>query len=159
MHGTPMLKQLLKVMLVVTVSSTALVGADPQIGTWILNTAKPKWRPGPIPKSQIITIWREGDWTVLKVEGTDSTGKAVVPSLTRYKEDGHAHSIDDGTATATVKKISDSEYDVEEKSLTTVSWLNRHNTYSKDGKVRTSRVTGVNSKGDKIDRLLIFDRR
>src|SRR5262245_242549 len=154
----PMLKQLFKVILAVTISSTALVGADPQIGTWILNTAKSKWHPGPIPKSQIITIWWEGDWTVLKVEGTDSSG-TVVPSLTRYKEDGEAHPIDNGTATVTVKKVSDYEHHVVEKSLNTTSRIDRHNTYSKDGKVRTSRVTGVNSKGEKIDRLLIFDRR
>ena len=154
-----MLKRLFKVMLAVTISSTALVGADPQIGTWILNTAKSKWHPGPVPKSQILTFWREGDWTVLKMEGTDSSGKPVVPSLTRYKEDGEAHPIDNGTATATVRKVSGYEYHVMEKSLNTTSWLDRHNTYSKDGKVRTSRVTGVNSKGEKIDRLLIFDRR
>ena len=104
-------------------------------------------------------IWREGDWTVLRVEGTDSSGKPVVPSLTRYKEDGEAHPIDNSTATATVRKISDYEYHVVEKSRNTTSWLERHNTYSKDGKVRTSRVTGVNPKGEKIDRLLIFDRR
>lgn len=158
MHRTRMLKQLFKVMLAVTISSTAMVGADPQIGTWILNTAKSKWHPGPMPKSQIITIWREGDWTVLKVEGTDSSGKPVVPSLTRYK-DGEAHPIDNNTATATVRKISDYEYHVVEKRLNTTSWLDRHNTYSKDGEVRTSRVTGVNPKGGKIDRLLIFDRR
>ena len=79
--------------------------------------------------------------------------------MTRYKEDGEAHPIDNGTATATVRKISDYEYHVVEKSLNTTSWLDRHNTYSKDGKVRTSRVTGVNPKGEKIDRLLIFDRR
>ncbi|MEO8053300.1 MAG: hypothetical protein ABI833_23105 [Acidobacteriota bacterium] len=108
----------------------------------------------------MITIWREGDWTVLKVEGTDSGGKPVVPSLTRYKEDGKAHPIDNnGTATATVRKISDYEYRVVEKSVNTTSWLDRHNSYSKDGKVRTSRVTGVNPKGEKIDRLLIFDLR
>lgn len=137
-----------------------MVGADVQIDTWVLNTAKSKWHPGTIPKSQMITIWREGDWTVLKVEGTDSGGKPVVPSLTRYKEDGKAHPIDNnGTATATVRKISDYEYRVVEKSVNTTSWLDRHNSYSKDGKVRTSRVTGVNPKGEKIDRLLIFDLR
>jgi hypothetical protein len=154
-----MLKQLFKVMLAVAISSTAMVGADVQIGTWVLNTAKSKWHPGPIPKSQIITIWREGDWTVLKVEGTDSSGQPVVPLFTRYKEDDEAHPIDNGTAIATVRKISDYEYHVVEKNLNTTSWLDRHNSYSKDGKVRTSRVTGVNPKGEKIDRLLIFDRR
>jgi hypothetical protein len=154
-----MLKHLFELMLVVTVSSTALAGADAQIGTWILNTAKSKWGPGPIPKSQTITIWREGDWTVLKVEGTDSSGKPIVPSLTRYKEDGETHPIDNGTATATVRKITDYEYHVVEKSLNTTSWLDRHNTYSKDGKVRTSHVTGVTAKREKIDRLLIYDRR
>src|ERR1700752_2455257 len=151
-----MLKQLFKMMLAASISSTAMVGADVQIGTWILNTAKSLWHPGPIPKSQIITIWREGDWTVLKVEGIDSSGKPVVPSWTRYKEDGEANPIDNGIATATGRKISDYESHVVEKSLNTSSWLERHNTYSKDGKVRTSRVTGVNPKGEKIDRLLIF---
>ena len=154
-----MLKQLFKAMFAVAISSTAMAGADVQIGTWVLNTAKSKWRPGPIPKSQIITIWREGDWTVLKVEGTDSSGQPVVPLLTRYKDDDEAHPIDNGTATATVRKISDYEYRLVEKSLNTTSWLDGHNTYSKDGKVRTSRVIGVNPKGEKIDRLLIFDRR
>lgn len=155
-----MLNQVLKVIIAVTIWSTAMVGAEPQIGTWVLNASKSRSHVGPIPKSQIITIWQEGDWTLLKVEGKESSGKAVVPSVTRYKEDGEAHPIDNGTATATVTKISDYEYHVVEKSLTTTSsWIDRHNTYSKDGKVRTSRVTGVNPKGEKIDRLLIFERR
>ena len=154
-----MLKRCFKVMLAVTISSTLLVGADPQIGTWVLNTAKSKWHPGPVPKSQILTFSREGDWTVLKMEGTDSTGKPIVPSFTRYKEDGEAYPIDNGTATATARRVSDYEYRVTEKSLSTTSRIDRHNTYSKDGKVRTSRVTGVNAKGEHIDRLLIFDRR
>src|SRR5262245_56414146 len=91
-------------MLAVTISSTAMAGSrPPDWHTWTLNTAKSKWDPVPIPKSQIITIWREGDCAVLKVEGTDSSSKPVVPSLTRYKEDGEA---DNGTATTTVRKIS-----------------------------------------------------
>jgi hypothetical protein len=69
------------------------------------------------------------------------------------------HTAWNGKATATVRKISDYEYRVVEKSLNTTSWLDRHNTFSKDGKVRTSRVIGVNPKGEKIDRLLTFDRR
>ncbi len=154
-----MLKQMLKVILAVTIWSAAMVGAEPQIGRWVLNASKSRSKGGPIPQSQIITIWREGDWTVLKVEGKDSSGKAIVPSVARYKEHGEAHPIDNGTATATVTKISDYEYHVLEKSLTTTSWIERQNTYSKDGKVRTSRVTGVNPKGEKIDRLLIFERR
>jgi hypothetical protein len=92
------------------------------------------------------------------VEGTDSSGQPVVPLFTRYKEDDEAHPIDNGTAIATVRKISDYEYHVVEKNLNTTFWLDRHNSYSKDGKVRTSRVTGVNPKGEKIDGLL-FDRR
>jgi hypothetical protein len=121
-----MLKQLFKVMLAVAISSAALVGADPQIGTWILNTAKSKWHLGPALKSHIITIWREGDWTVLKIEGTDSSGKPAVPSLVRYKEDGEAHPIDNGTATVTVKKVSDYEHHLIERSLNTTSRLDRH---------------------------------
>ena len=154
-----MLKRIFKAMLAVTISSTALVAADPQIGTWILNTAKSKWHLGPVLKSQMITIWREGDWTVLKIEDTDSSGKPVVHSLIRYKEDGEAHPIDNGAATVSIRKFSDYEQHVIENSLNTTSRLERHNTYSKDGKIRTSRVTGVNPKGEKIDRLLIFDRR
>src|SRR5262245_10075665 len=100
----------------VMLSLIALLGAEPSVGKWVLNTSKSKWYPGPVPKSQVITIWREGDWTLLKVEGTDASGKRVASSLSRYKEDGAPHPIDDGTATATVKKVSDHEYYVTEKS-------------------------------------------
>src|SRR3954447_18375686 len=49
--------------------------ADPAIGTWKLNTAKSKYVPGPMPKSNVITITAAGAGYHVTANGEDAAGK------------------------------------------------------------------------------------
>ena len=58
-------------------------GQSPFVGTWQLNAAKSKFNPGPVPKSQTVTIGDDGKVTV---EGVRSDGTSENWSYTYMKD-------------------------------------------------------------------------
>jgi len=62
--------------------SVAARAADPQSGTWKLNTAKSSYSPGPAAKSITLTIWAEEKSVKVHSEGIDGAGKATKVDFT-----------------------------------------------------------------------------
>ena len=44
-------------------AGVALAQSDPSVGTWKLNLTKSKYSPGPLPKSNTVTIAAVPNWT------------------------------------------------------------------------------------------------
>jgi hypothetical protein len=142
------------------VATTFLFAAtDPILGTWKINNSKSKFNPGPGPKSVTTTYTQDGDWIVGKTVGISGDGSSF-ERTNRYKLDGQSYPFDgpSGPGKITLKKIDDltTESTVQlDAGGTTTS----RTVFSKDLKTRTQTVTGVNSKGQKLNHVVVSDRQ
>ena len=136
-----------------------LAGADPILGTWKMNIAKSKFSPGPAPKDVSSTYSQEGDWIVMKTEGTDSEGKPI-SRTNRVKRDGNEYPFDgpNGPGKITIKQIDDYHSESVMK-LDGGGTITSRLEISKDGKTRTQTSTGTNSKGQKVNSVVVFERQ
>ncbi len=133
--------------------------ADPAIGTWKLNVAKSKYSPGPPPMSATITYEETADGIKRTGESADAEGKKTSFEYTA-KYDGKEypvsgsdefdmitlHRVNDRTTQATLKK-----------SGKVVSSAQR--VVAKDGKEMTLRITGTNSKGQKMKNVAVYEKQ
>ena len=142
-----------------TVGAAWADGLSAIAGTWQLNVAQSKFAPGTEIKAQTRVYVVNGDEVKQTTESIDARGNAVHGQWTAHydgkdyplKGNPDANTIavmqtGDLTAKSTLKKDG--------KVVQTVE-----RTLSKDGKTCTFRYQGVNSKGEKIDNLLVFDRK
>ena len=136
-----------------------LAGADPILGTWKMNIAKSKFSPGPAPKDVTSTYSQEGDWIVMKTEGTDSEGKPI-SRTNRVKLDGNEYPFDgpNGPGKITIRQIDDYHSESVMK-LDGGGTITSRSEISKDGKTRTQTSTGTNSKGQKVNSVVVFERQ
>jgi hypothetical protein len=147
-----------RLVLSLSLGALTLAAADPIIGTWKMNVAKSKISPGPAPKSVTSTYTMDGDWVVLKTTGVDSDGKPIARN-NRVKWDGKQYPYDgpNGRGQIAVTKIDDHTT----QSVTTLDGggkITTRTVISQDGKTRTQTSTGVNSKGQKVNSVAVFDR-
>ncbi len=128
-------------------------------GTWELNVAKSRFTPGTEIRSQIRTYEIQGDEVKQSTDSVDHQGRPVHSQwVARY--DGKDYPLDDNPDADTIAIKQTGE-------LTAVTSLKKNGkvvqtvtrTLSADGKTCTFEYKGTNSKGQKIDNLLVFDRR
>lgn len=154
-----MLKTACRFMMTLAAATVLFAAADPIVGTWKLNVAKSKFSPGPAPKSSTTVYTQEGDWLVLKTVGVTGDGTPI-DRTNRFKMDGGSYSYNgpSGPGKISVKRIDDrtveSTIQLDAGGSTTSRTV-----YSKDGKTRTQTVTGVNSKGEKLNHVIIYERQ
>lgn len=155
-----MLKHTRRVMFGLTAAACLLsAAADPIVGTWKMNVAKSKFSPGPAPKSSTTTYTQEGDWLVVKSVGVNSAGEPV-NRTNRFKTDGGSYTYTgpNGPGKISVKKVDEHTY-VSTTTLDAGGSTVGRSVYSKDGKTRTQTVTGVNSKGEKLNHVIVYERQ
>jgi hypothetical protein len=70
--------------------ATAATAADSVVGTWMLNTAKSTFDPGPAVKSQTRTYMEDADGISVTVTGAAADGSAISQQST-FKYDGKAY--------------------------------------------------------------------
>ena len=146
-------------LLVVALSASAIWAADASIGTWKLNVAKSTFRPGPPPvaetriykaqpkgvRTTVTTTWADRTSTTVEypanydgkdypVEGSRDVDAVV---LTR---------MDDFTSGATLKHAG-KEIGVARRVV------------SRNGKTMTISYKGVNTRGDRVDNVVVYDRQ
>ena len=132
---------------------------DPFAGTWALNVAKSTFAPGPAPKSGQAFIASSGDNVKLIHEGVTSTGAAA-----RWEylanHDGKEYPMT-GSPDADVvilKRISGSSVESTYKKDGKVTLVNTR-TVSADGKTMTVTVKGTNAQGQKVNNVLVYEKR
>jgi hypothetical protein len=132
---------------------------DPELGTWILNSAKSTYDPGPPLKSQVRTVEKAGDGQRLCSEIETADGIRAVVGYTA-KFDGkdypvtgspYGHTVvlerlDSHTVKAIVKKSG-------ELVLTDTRVV------SNDGKVLTITQVGMSLNGQPMYNVLVYDRK
>ena len=133
--------------------------ADPLNGTWELNLAKSKYDPGPAPKKQTRTYEVAGDTVKYTAKGIDAAGK---PTLVEHKAtyDGKDYPLTGSPEADTIslKRIDGSTSEATLKKAGKVVTVNTR-VVSKDGKVMTVTGKGTNAKGEKVNNVLVFDKR
>jgi hypothetical protein len=142
-----------------SLGALTLSAADPVLGTWKMNVAKSKFSPGPAPKAITSTYTQDGDWIVIKTEGTESAGQAVNRE-NRYKMDGQEYPFEtaQGKGTISINKIDDHTGEAVLK-FPGGHTINSRSVISKDGKTRTMTSRGTNAKGEKVTSVVVWERQ
>ena len=134
-------------------------GLQALAGVWDLNVGKSRFTPGTEIKAQRRVYEVKGNEVKQSIDSIDAQGRAVHnQSTARY--DGQEHPLDDNPDANTIA--------VEQTdALTGVTTLRKNGkvvqtvtrTISDDGNTLTFRYEGTNAKGQRIDNVLVFDKR
>ena len=138
---------------------THAAGLQSLAGVWELNVSKSRFTPGTEIQSQTRTYEVNGNRVKQSIESVDSQGRHLRnTSVIHY--DGKDYPLDDNPDADTIAAK-------ETGALTAVTVLKQDGkvvqtvtrTLGADGKTCTFEYKGTNSKGQKIDNLLVFERR
>ena len=134
---------------------------DPAAGTWHVNVAKSKYDPGPAPKSNVVVIEVAGDVIKVTTKGVAADGS---PTATSYSAslDGKDSPVQvTGTQdydTIALKRINPNRIEGTRKLKgKAVQTYTRE--VSKDGKTLTVTTTGTNAKGEKINNVVVYEKK
>jgi len=133
--------------------------ADASVGTWKLNVAKSTFRPGPPPaaetriyqsqpegvKTTVTTTWADRKTTTVEYPA-NYDGKDYPVSGSRDIDAVALTRVDDFTSAATLKHAG-KEIGVARRVV------------SPDRKTMTITYKGINSIGDKVDNVAVYDRQ
>jgi len=122
--------------------------ADPQMGTWKLNEAKSKIKPG-TTKNTTVVYEAAGDKVKVTVNGMDAKGKATHSQWTGKF---------DGRDSRSYKKRDDrtSEFNTMNHGRLIGSG---HIVVSADGKSRTVTVSGTDRDGKPFKNVVVYDKQ
>jgi hypothetical protein len=139
--------------------STSAQEPDPILGTWELNVAKSRFSPGPPPRSESRTYTQDGTVIRATSKGVDAGGKPTSsqwtvtydgteqPIVGSFRADSQiVKRIDRFTSETTIKRGG--------KVVQTA-----YREISKDGKTMTLTFKGVNSKGQTVHDVMVFEKR
>ena len=143
----------------VAVTIVAAQSKDPFVGTWVLNSAKSKYSPGPAPKSGTTTIEASGsgykmtvhqatpsgaqDWSIV----TNLDGKPAKVVGTNSNADMIAYRRVDAHTLESVQSKGGKETQRQKIVV------------SADGKTRTVTSTGVDGAGQKVNNVAIYEKK
>ena len=134
--------------------------ADPQVGTWKINLAKSKYRPGPAPKSGITKIEAVGAGTRVIVDQGQADGSMRHWEFTANYDGKDAAVTGNNPDADTVARTR-----VNANTAKTVSkkggkvTTSQTSTVSSDGKTRTVTTTGTNAAGKPVNNVAVYDKQ
>jgi len=146
-------------LLVGVLAASSLWAADASIGTWKLNVAKSTFRPGPPPvaetriykaqlegvKTTVTTVWADRMSTTVEYPA-NYDGKDYPVSGSREVDAVALSRVDDHTSAATLKHAG-KEIGVARRVV------------SPDGKIMTISYKGINTRGDQVDNVAVYDKQ
>lgn len=143
------------------IGSTRAVSAqaDPAIGTWKLNTAKSKYDPGPMPKSNMITITAAASGLHVVAKGEDAAGKPTGIDYTATS-DGKDSPVKGAPAydTTSLKRVdANTTEQTRKKEGKTVQTATRK--ISADGKTMTVTTRGKDETGRTLNTVAVYDKQ
>jgi hypothetical protein len=152
-------RMLLQRLLVIVLSASGIWAADASVGTWKLNVAKSTFRPGPPPvaETRIYKAQPKGVKTTVKTTWPDRLTTTVEYPANYdgkdYPVDGSRDvdavaltRMDDFTSEATLKHFG-KEIGVARRVV------------SPDRKTMTISYKGINTRGDRVDNVAVYDKQ
>jgi hypothetical protein len=131
---------------------------DAAIGAWKLNPAKSKYVPGPVPKSNVITITVAGAGYHVTAKGEDAAGKPTGIDYTATF-DGKDSPVKGAPAydTTSLKRIdANTTQQIRKKGGKTVQTATRK--ISADGTTMTVTTRGKDEAGRTLNTVAVYDR-
>jgi hypothetical protein len=151
--------RVLMLLLVLSISTVVVLGADMFSGTWKVNVAKSKFDPGPGLKEQSVTFEAVGtDWKVV-VNSTGADGKTTHSEwLGKFDGKDYPMKGDPNIDTRSFKRVDDYTLDIIAKKGGKVL-TNTRTVYDKGGKSRVSTQTGVDAQGRQIHNTIVSEKQ
>jgi hypothetical protein len=148
-----------RVALVLLVSVASLWGADPLVGTWVLDAKKSVYKPGPAPKSQTRVYREDKDGITATVITVGADGKVTTVEYP-LNYDGLLHPV---TGSADMDSIKMARVTTQ-RSESTIMHAGRviattERMVSGDGKTLTITFKSAAENGDPIRNVQVYDRR
>jgi hypothetical protein len=141
------------------VSSLAVAQTDPAVGTWKLNLSKSKYSPGPLPKSNTVTITAVANGVHVVAKGEDAAGRPTSIDYTATA-DGKDQPVKGAPAydTTAMKRVdANTTEQTRKKEGKTVQTVTRK--ISADGKTMTVTTRGKDENGRTINNVAVYDRQ
>lgn len=132
---------------------------DPQLGVWVLDTARSTYSPGPAPRSQTVVYTQIGRGVRVTGSGLSGVGKPINTEFS-YSFDGREHPArgfaDWNSIKARQVNANTIEYTrfLKGEEVQTVT-----RTISADGKTATVRVTGEDAQGNRVENNIIYVKK
>jgi len=144
---------------VLVAASIPLCAADASIGTWKLNVAKSTFKPGPPPaaETRVYQAQAKGVKTTVRTTWADQLSSTVeYPANYDGKDYPVSGSRDVDTVVLTRMDDFSSEAVLKHagKEIGTARRV-----VSPNGKTMTITYKGINTRGDKVDNVAIYDRQ
>ena len=132
---------------------------DPLIGTWELNVAKSKFKPGPPLKSSTRKFEAVGDGLKFSGQNLNADGTTLTVEFTAYF-DGKEYPIkgDPNADTLSLRRIDRFNTEGTFKKAGKVTYRVKR-VVSQDGKIWTLTAEGTNTQGKPYSDVLVFDKK
>lgn len=139
-------------------ASAACFAANPEMGTWKLNEAKSKFKPG-TTKNTMVVYEAAGDQVKVTVNGVNAKGKPTHNQWTG-KFDGKNYPVtgDPNSDARSYKKINDRTMELTIWNRGRVVGTGRI-VISADGKSRTVTTSGTDAKGNQFKSTAVYERQ
>ena len=146
---------------IVATSQKTVAQSDPTVGTWVLNVAKSKYDPGPPPKSSTLTITAAGQGHKIEAKGVDAAGN---PTGTQYTASYDGKDVPVTlTGSQDYDTIALTKVDAQRVEGTRKKAGKVVQTYSRvitaDGKTMILTTSGTNAKGQKVNNLVVYEKK
>ena len=148
-----------RVALLTLVSAGSMWGADLMVGTWVLNTKKSVYKPGPMPKSQT-RVYREANGGIIGTVVTVAADGKITTVEYPMNYDGLSHPVAGSPDMDAIKMTQVTTQRSESTILhagrviaTTVRMV------SGDGQTLTITYNSTAENGDPIKNVQVYDRK
>jgi len=137
--------------------ATVCLAASPHMGTWKLNEAKSKFKPG-ATKNKTVTYEAAGDNVKVTVDGVDGDNNAVHSEWTgKFDNKFYAVTTDPTADTRSYRKVNNHTLALTAKKGNKVT-LTGLIVVSANGLIRTVTTTATDSKGKRVRNTAVYDK-
>jgi len=143
----------------IVLSSSVALAAENWLGTWKLDAAKSRHKPGPGPKSLTLKFETTADGIKLTSDGVNSEGNPTHGSyVSKFDGKDVPWTGNPDADTANAKKIDDNSY-VNVWKKDGKETITAKVVVSNKGKTLTITLKGTDSKGQAVNNTEVFDRQ
>jgi hypothetical protein len=146
-------------LVVVSLPVRLVAQSDPAVGTWKLNPEKSRYTPGPVPKSNLITIVAVDTGLKVSGQGIDGAGKptSINYTLTFDGKDRPVAGSPDYDSTSGKRINANTTEQTRKKEGKMVQTARRE--ISADGTTMTITTRGRDASGHTINNIGIYERQ
>ena len=131
---------------------------EPQLGTWTLDPALSKFSPGPPIKTQKVIYSAAGDGLRVSASGIDGTGKSISTEFVISFDGKAVPAKAEGYDTVSGRRLDDHTIEFTRSRQGKVVQTARRSV-SKDGKIATLTITGIDDQGRKMHNVVVYKKQ